>query len=72
MQPGKEKIKLPFKRMFIWFEKFELKTPTRTGVIDRKNPMDKHVFPSECRERGLSYSAPLTAVIARRFDNEPE
>ena len=30
------------------------------------------MFPAECRQRSLTYAAPLTATIARKFDNEPE
>jgi DNA-directed RNA polymerase I subunit RPA2 len=30
------------------------------------------MFPYECRNRSLTYSAPIYATIARKFDNEPE
>ena len=30
------------------------------------------IYPSECRLRSLSYSAPLYATIARKIDSEPE
>jgi DNA-directed RNA polymerase I subunit RPA2 len=31
---------------------------------------DNGLYPSECRERELNYSAPLYATISRRFDND--
>ena len=55
--------------MSIWFESLELRTPKRDG----KNEMKKDkMFPYECRVRSLTYSAPLIATVARKFDNEPE
>lgn len=30
------------------------------------------IFPTECRLRSLTYSAPLYATMARKFDSEPE
>jgi DNA-directed RNA polymerase beta subunit len=30
------------------------------------------MYPSECRIRSLTYSAPLYATVARKIDNEPE
>ncbi len=30
------------------------------------------IYPSECRLRSLTYSAPLYATIARKIDSEPE
>ena len=30
------------------------------------------MYPSECRLRSLTYAAPLTATVVRKFDNEPE
>lgn len=31
-----------------------------------------HIYPSECRIRSLTYSAPLYATICRKIDDEPE
>ena len=31
-----------------------------------------NIYPTECRLRSITYSAPLYATIARKFDNEPE
>ena len=74
----------PFRKMTIWFENLTLKKPVRsdhgssslmslshstttTNVADA----DK-IYPSECRLRSLTYSAPLYATVARKIDQEPE
>lgn len=65
--------------MVIWFENFELGKPQRgessSGLMNLSSSnvadADK-IYPSECRLRSLTYAAPLKAVIARKFDNEPE
>jgi len=74
----------PFNKMSIWFEDFELKTPTRAGgkfqasnvVLDDSSTNggadDDKLYPYECRLRSTTYTAPLYATIARKFDNEPE
>ncbi len=31
---------------------------------------NNELFPSECREREINYSAPLFATIRRKFDND--
>jgi DNA-directed RNA polymerase beta subunit len=71
--------KYPFEKMAIWFEDFELKTPTRSGgqfsasnVMNSDSMDSDKMYPYECRLRSLTYQAPLYATIARRFDNEPE
>jgi DNA-directed RNA polymerase beta subunit len=30
------------------------------------------IYPSECRLRGITYSAPLYATFCRKIDDEPE
>ena len=67
-QPSNSEVVYPFKKMNIWFENFELKTPERAGSSTEVNKM----IPYECRMRSLTYQAPLYATIARKFDNEPE
>ena len=67
-QPSNSDVVYPFKKMNIWFENFELKTPERAGSSTEVNKMN----PYECRMRSLTYQAPLYATIARKFDNEPE
>ena len=42
--------------------------PARTGA---NFALDSRVFPSECRERGESYTAPMTVTFNVRFNNEP-
>eukprot|EP00347_Sterkiella_histriomuscorum_P020025 403339388 len=81
--PSANKIQYPFKKMLIWFENFQLRKPIRqdqsTGLISLSQSSqaaaggdgDK-IYPSECRIRSLTYSAPLYATIARKIDNEPE
>ena len=69
----------PFKKMNIWFEDFELKQPERIPsnqaanlLLDDEGSNSNKMYPYECRLRSLSYTAPLYATIARKFDNEPE
>ena len=68
-QNGKQ-VRYPFNKMSIWFEDFELRKPTRTGTSFTAN--NDKLMPYECRLRSLTYSAPLMATIARKFDNKPE
>jgi len=74
--------------MSIWFEDFEVRMPERglgnlgqasllleenmDGQDDMKPISKNKMFPYECRNRSLTYSAPIYATIARKFDNEPE
>lgn len=72
--------------MNIWFEDFELKKPERLNsgansgiealklIADDQSSENNNnlMYPSECRIRSLTYSAPLYATVARKFDNEPE
>ena len=75
-----QEVQYPFNKMLIWFEDLELKMPTRSQeqfnaanvmMEDGDNESEK-MYPYECRLRSLTYSAPLYATIARKFDNEPE
>lgn len=69
--------------MTIWFESLELKKPVKTesgssSLVSLSAGNNAHIqdndkmFPSECRLRSLTYSAPLYATIARKIDSEPE
>ena len=42
------------------------------SLSSQKTADGDKIYPSECRLRSLTYSAPLKATIARKFDNEPE
>ena len=67
--------------MTIWFENLTLKKPVRSehgsslmSLSQTGNSVadgDK-IYPSECRLRSLTYSAPLYATVARKIDSEPE
>jgi DNA-directed RNA polymerase I subunit RPA2 len=50
-QPSNSDVVYPFKKMNIWFENFELKTPEKAGSATDANKM----MPYECRLRSLSY-----------------
>ena len=66
---------LPFKKFAMWFESFELQKPCRPAAIDLSGnnvQQDDTMLPSECRIRGMNYSAPLVATVCRKVDNEPE
>jgi DNA-directed RNA polymerase beta subunit len=61
-----EKTKDIFNYMLISFENFELGMPINDSPVKRNNEL----YPHECRERELNYSAPLYATIKRKIDNE--
>ena len=76
-----EKTQLPFKKFSIWFESFELKRPTRPAAADTqlnlgatgsKRTEDSTLLPSECRLRGMNYTAQLMATVVRKIDDETE
>ena len=82
-KPEKSDVAYSFNKMNIWFEDFELRTPERSGMNQATTALLKSgetsaaadinkIYPYECRMRSLTYSAPLYATIARKFDNEPE
>jgi DNA-directed RNA polymerase beta subunit len=79
-EDGGGDVAYPFSKMNIWFEDFELKMPERVGsnqaanlLLDDEGASESNkLYPYECRLRSLTYSAPLYATIARKFDNEPE
>jgi DNA-directed RNA polymerase I subunit RPA2 len=50
----------PGETLRMWFEDVEIGYPMKTKTSD---DLDARLFPSECRERGLNYSAPLNASI---------
>lgn len=60
----------PFKKLTMWFENLELRTPQKSGKNEAMGK-DK-MYPYECRLRSLTYAAPLMATVARKFDDEPE
>lgn len=70
-------VAYPFNKMNLWFEDFSLKMPEKSGsgsasVLLDDSANNNKLYPYECRLRSLTYSAPLYATIARKFDNEPE
>ena len=58
--------KVGFKKISLWYESFEIGKPTHEN-IELENP---EIYPSECRQRGMTYAAPLFATINRKFDDE--
>jgi DNA-directed RNA polymerase I subunit RPA2 len=66
--------------MSIWFENLTLKKPVRSdhgsslmSLSQTTNVADADkIYPSECRLRSLTYSAPIYATVARKIDSEPE
>lgn len=65
--------------MTIWFENLTLKKPVRSDhgsslmSLTGSNVADgDKIYPSECRLRSMTYSAPLYATVARKIDSEPE
>lgn len=65
----------PFKKYSMWFESFELRKPMRSaGSSSESLKMSQEqslIYPSECRLKGLTYSAPLYATLCKKIDNEP-
>ena len=66
----------PFKKLNIWYEDFHLGTPEKNtsgaaGIL-MNSQTDNKMYPAECRMRGLTYSAPFYATVARKFDDETE
>ena len=63
-----ENCKNIFEKLVVSFEGFELEKPvietkTETGTVIKET-----LYPSECREREMNYSAPIFAKIRRKFD----
>ena len=55
-----------FKKLTLWYDSFELGHPS-AGEID----YDTHtLYPSECRQRKMTYTIPLFATVWRKFDDE--
>ena len=53
----------------VWFEQLTLGVPMKPNNTDE---LDIRMFPSECRERGLNYSAPLTGVVCFKAGDRVE
>lgn len=56
--------------LIISIEELELSSP----VVDSSNVSllkNNELYPAECREREINYSAPLFATIRRKFDADP-
>ncbi len=66
----------PFSKYRMWFESFELRSPTRPaaggqqGLIMGNESEQSDIYPAECRLRSLTYQAPLYATLCRRIDDE--
>jgi DNA-directed RNA polymerase beta subunit len=64
-----ENTPLPFDKFNMWFESFELKRPQRPAAVDEQQNIfeknDNNMYPSECRLRGINYSAQLLATVCR-------
>jgi DNA-directed RNA polymerase I subunit RPA2 len=58
--------KVGFRKMTLWYDSFELGKPTHED-IELEHP---EIYPVECRERGLTYAAPLFAIVSRKIDDE--
>jgi DNA-directed RNA polymerase beta subunit len=63
-----EKTKDIFNYMLVSFENFELGMPVNDLTTNLKR--SNELYPHECRERELNYSAPLYATIKRKIDND--
>ena len=66
---GSNESKLIFsKKMTISLDQFELGTPCLDNVgVSYK--MNATLYPAECREREINYSAPLFCLLTRQFDS---
>jgi DNA-directed RNA polymerase beta subunit len=62
------KTKEIFNHMFVSFQDFSLELPVNESTASLKR--SNELFPHECRERELNYSAPLHATIKVKFDSE--
>lgn len=61
-----EAVTCGFKKMTLWYDSIELGTPTS----DDLDYQGGNLYPSECRQRRMTYSMPLFAVVSRKFDDE--
>uniref|UniRef100_K3WI27 DNA-directed RNA polymerase subunit beta n=1 Tax=Globisporangium ultimum (strain ATCC 200006 / CBS 805.95 / DAOM BR144) TaxID=431595 RepID=K3WI27_GLOUD len=50
-------------QMMIWIESAQVGFPTSENQITG----ERKLYPSECRQRGISYTAPLVVTLARSF-----
>ncbi|POM70228.1 DNA-directed RNA polymerase I subunit RPA2, partial [Phytophthora palmivora] len=61
---SKVPVELPNQhRMDIWIESAQIGYPTTENQITG----EQKLLPSECRQRGISYTAPLVVTLARSF-----
>jgi DNA-directed RNA polymerase I subunit RPA2 len=51
-------------KMTLWFENAQIGFPTTDGHHGTTKPL----LPTECRQRGISYTAPLVVTLARSFN----
>ena len=63
-----DKTKDIFNYMLVSYESFELGMPVSDLTTNLKK--SNELYPHECRERELNYSAPLYATVKRRIDTE--
>lgn len=61
--PPEECKNVGFKKLTLWYDSFELGKPT-------SEELGENLYPSECRERGITYTVPLFAIVSRKFDDE--
>jgi len=59
-------------RLTAWLEDIRVGKPFLDDTRPREAVTELRVFPRECRQAGTSYTAPLTARLCWRFDdNDP-
>ncbi len=63
-----EKTEKIFKTLVISYEDLELGLPVLDTQFSFKS--NNVLYPHQCREREMNYSAPLYATIKRKFDND--
>lgn len=63
--PQREIKLLNGETMTMWLEEASIGMPMKTGD---SGVVDPRLFPAECRERGMTYQAPLNVTICRRVN----
>lgn len=56
--------------LHFWVEDAMIGKPMKSALDGQAS--DPRLFPAECRERGMTYAAPLAVTIARRINNEDD
>lgn len=56
--------------LHFWVEDAVIGKPMKSALDGQAS--DPRLFPSECRERGMTYAAPLMVTVARRINDEDE